>query len=124
MDFKLRLKEEISYQDILLKELADKAGISKRTLESYVDARGRTPGVDVAVRIAQALGVTVEYLVTGKNSSVSNEMSNFYSSYAKYSVFLEYFSELTGEQIEDMEAMVIGLVQKNREKKEKTASAG
>ena len=51
-------------------------------------------------------------------------VSNFYSSYAKYSVFLEYFSELTGEQIEDMEAMVIGLVQKNREKKEKAASAG
>jgi transcriptional regulator with XRE-family HTH domain len=33
------------------------------------------PAADVAVKIAKALGVTVEYLVTGENSSTSKELS-------------------------------------------------
>lgn len=68
MGFKARLKSEMSYNDIILKELASSAGISVRTLESYVDSRERMPAADVAVRIAKALGTTVEYLVTGEDS--------------------------------------------------------
>jgi len=33
------------------------------------------PPADIAVKIAKALGVTVEYLVTGKDSSTSKEVS-------------------------------------------------
>jgi transcriptional regulator with XRE-family HTH domain len=33
------------------------------------------PPADVAVKIAEALGVTVEYLVTGEDSSTSKETS-------------------------------------------------
>lgn len=68
MDFRSRLKDEISYQDIRLKELAEKAGLSLRTLETYVRTKGSMPAADVAVRIAQVLGVSVEYLVTGNIS--------------------------------------------------------
>ena len=67
MSFKERLKEEISYQGLQLKEVALKANISKRTLDTYVDKRERMPAADVAVRLAKALDVSVEYLVTGKN---------------------------------------------------------
>lgn len=68
MSFKARLKYEISYNDIILKELASRARVSIRTLESYVDSRERMPAADVAVRIARVLGTTVEYLVTGEDS--------------------------------------------------------
>jgi len=33
------------------------------------------PPADTAVKIAQALGVTVEYLVTGEDSSIPNEVN-------------------------------------------------
>ena len=65
MGFKDNLKSEISYQDIRVKELATKAGISKKTLDNYLNTREHVPSADVAVKIAQALGVSVEYLVTG-----------------------------------------------------------
>ena len=65
MGFKENLKSELSYQDILVKELAARTGVSKKTLDNYLNIRGNMPSADVAVKIAQALGVSVEYLVTG-----------------------------------------------------------
>jgi len=66
MAFRENLKSELSYKGILVKELASITGISKKTLDNYLNARGYVPSADVAVRIAHALGVTVEYLVTGE----------------------------------------------------------
>ena len=68
MDFRSRLREEIEYSGMLYKEVAAKAGITKRTMDSYVGSQGSMPAADIAVRLAQVLGVSVEYLVTGKTS--------------------------------------------------------
>ena len=65
MDFRSRLREEIEYSGLLYKEVAAKAGITKRTMDSYVGTRGCMPSADIAVKLAQVLGVSVEYLVTG-----------------------------------------------------------
>ena len=72
MSFRKRLKEEITYNGLLLKEVADKAGIPKRTLDTYVDKREIIPPADVAVRLAKVLDVTVEYLVTGETKATTN----------------------------------------------------
>jgi transcriptional regulator with XRE-family HTH domain len=66
MGFKENLKSELSYQGKLVKELAALTGISKNTLSNYLNVRGYTPSAEIAVKIAQALGVSVEYLVTGE----------------------------------------------------------
>ena len=66
MAFRENLKSELSYKGILVKELAALTGISKSTLDNYLNVRGYMPPADVAVKIAHALGVTVEYLVTGE----------------------------------------------------------
>ena len=50
------------------KELAIKTGLSHKTIENYVKKEASVPAADKAVLIAQALGVTVEYLVTGEKS--------------------------------------------------------
>jgi len=63
--FKQTLKEELSFQNMTVKELAYKTSISPRTLEGYLGTRGSIPPADAAVKIARALNVTVEYLVTG-----------------------------------------------------------
>ncbi len=79
--FRETLRSELDFQDIKVKELAVQTGISQRTLEGYLGARGSIPPADVAVKIAQALNVTVEYLVTGnteQNCFKSRETSNSY----------------------------------------------
>jgi len=71
MGFKENLKSELSYKSILVKELAALTGISKKTLDNYLNIRGNMPSADIAVRIAHALGVTVEYLVTGEEMTLT-----------------------------------------------------
>jgi len=53
------------------KELSAKTGLSLKTIENYVKKDSSIPSADKAVLIAQALGVTVEYLVTGKDAKNS-----------------------------------------------------
>ena len=63
--FRKTLRSELSFQDMKVKELAARTGVPLRTLESYLSARASIPPADVAVKIARALNVSVEYLVTG-----------------------------------------------------------
>jgi transcriptional regulator with XRE-family HTH domain len=65
MGFRENLKAELSYADMRVKELASLSGVKKSTIDSYLRENGYTPSADMAVRIAKALGVSVEYLVTG-----------------------------------------------------------
>jgi transcriptional regulator with XRE-family HTH domain len=79
MGFRENLKAELTYSGMLVKELAVQTGLKKHTIDNYLSVRGRMPAADVAVRIAYALGVSVEYLVTGhetdkKSSSFSPEV--------------------------------------------------
>ena len=66
MGFRENLKSELTYQDMFVKELAGLTGISRHTLDNYLNVRGHMPTADAAVKIARALGVSVEYLVTGE----------------------------------------------------------
>ena len=90
MGFKERLREEIEYRGLLVKEVSTAVGISNSTFLSYIDARGVLPNVETAVKIAKYLGVTVEYLVEGdvnpgnlNNSSTQSEKSKLSESYDK-----------------------------------------
>lgn len=69
MDFRSRLREEIEFSGLLDKEVASKAGITKRALDSYVGSQASMPSAEVAVKLAKVLGVSVEYLVTGNEES-------------------------------------------------------
>jgi len=70
MSFKENLRESIDFCGIEQKELAYKANISLRNIENYLRENASIPSADKAVRIAQVLGVTVEYLVTGENPTI------------------------------------------------------
>ena len=67
MSFRDNLKEAINFLGLEQKELAHKANISLRNIENYLRENASIPSADKAVQIAQVLGVTVEYLVTGIN---------------------------------------------------------
>ena len=65
MSFRENLREAIDFCGLEQKELAHKANTSLRNIENYLRENGSIPSADKAVQIAQVLGVTVEYLVTG-----------------------------------------------------------
>jgi transcriptional regulator with XRE-family HTH domain len=69
MGFRSNLREILDFTGMEQKELAAKTGLSPKTIENYVKKDSSIPSADKAVLIAQALGVTVEYLVTGKESA-------------------------------------------------------
>jgi transcriptional regulator with XRE-family HTH domain len=102
MGFKENLKSELTYQDMLVKELAARAEISRHTLDNYLNVRERMPTADVAVKIAKALGVSVEYLVTGDECGHDKTSLG-----AEIRVLIQNFKQLN----EDDRKMVIAIVQ-------------
>jgi len=76
MGFKENLKSQLEYSGMLIKELAASSGIKKKTIDSYLGSNSHTPSVEAAVSIAKALGVTVEYLVTGKDPAKNTPLSS------------------------------------------------
>ena len=113
MGFKENLKSELNYQDMMVKELAAITKISRHTLDNYLNVRERMPTADVAVKIARALGVSVEYLVTGSPSEPCEEKHPDKSSMGpEIRLLIQNFKLLN----EDDRKMVIGIMQlfKNR----------
>lgn len=76
MGFAENVRSELEFQDIHIKELADKTGISKNTLDKYLSGKKALPRIDNAVKIAEALGVSVEYLAVGRNTGCELQISN------------------------------------------------
>ncbi|MDR2767701.1 MAG: helix-turn-helix domain-containing protein [Treponema sp.] len=69
-NFRKNLRAELDYLGLTVKELSAKTGIAKGTLDSYLGVRASMPPADLAVKIAGALGVSVEYLVSGEKEKV------------------------------------------------------
>ena len=67
MGFKENLKEELTYKGMLVKDLAEKTGLNQASLSNYLRENSSIPSADIAVKIAKALNVSVEYLVSGKD---------------------------------------------------------
>ncbi|MCL2793443.1 MAG: helix-turn-helix domain-containing protein [Spirochaetaceae bacterium] len=65
MGFRENLKAELDFSGILVKELAARSGVKKKTIDSYLSNKCYSPSAEAAVSIAKALGVSVEFLVTG-----------------------------------------------------------
>jgi len=78
MSFRDNLKEAIDSCGLEQKELARKANISLRNIENYLRKNASIPSADKAVQIAQVLGVTVEYLVTGKDQPAKYSSSSLH----------------------------------------------
>ena len=92
MDFRERLKEVMAYHDLKTQELAEKSGVNKRTIDHYLMSDSQEPSVSKAVKIAQALNVSVEYLVTGKSAGGSDFLSR------ELRAFMRDFSALPPRQ--------------------------
>jgi transcriptional regulator with XRE-family HTH domain len=66
-----RVKELIKKKKATQADVARACGFSLRTFQGWM-AKGVSPTVTEAYHLAKVLGVTVEYLLTGKNKRVKN----------------------------------------------------
>ncbi|MCL2382019.1 MAG: helix-turn-helix domain-containing protein [Treponema sp.] len=66
--FKTNLRAALTSRGLTVRELSVITGIAKGTLDCYLGARASIPPADIAAKIAAALGVTVEYLVSGNDA--------------------------------------------------------
>ena len=77
MSFKKNLKSELNYAGMMVKELSAITGIKRHTLDNYLNTHNSVPNAEAAVKIAQALGTTVEYLVTGRDFFDEKKQASF-----------------------------------------------
>lgn len=92
MGFGENLHNELVFQDIQIKELAARTGIKKSTLDKYLSGKKSQPSVENAVKIAECLGVTVEYLVNGVQISDEKLKSALP---IEYRVLVDYYQKLS-----------------------------
>lgn len=65
MSFKENLKEAMFCKKLQTSDLALMTGINAGTISSYLKTKGSMPPADKALKLAQALGVSVDFLVNG-----------------------------------------------------------
>ena len=110
MAFKENLKSELDYKNVKVKELAAETGISRRTIDQYLASAAKMPSAENAVKIAQVLGVSVEYLVNGtentKSPSQKETEQNQLRLYRKYHNLIEKMERFS----EDKQTVVNNLV--------------
>ena len=111
-NFRKILREELDYQGLTVKELAAKSGVAKGAIDSYLGKQASMPPADTAVRLAEVLGVTVEYLVNGEDNGRETPVQ-FYSSPKKRSL-LRIFDEMAPED-QKLTLDFVKILKKNRE---------
>lgn len=101
-DFWKRVDEELDYKGMNRKALSKEVGFSVGNVGKGIQL-GSSPSADTAVKIAQVLGVSVEYLVNGTNKSTEKNQENEelqLKLYRKYHDLIAKCEKLPPEQVE------------------------
>jgi len=117
--FSQRLRYEMEYIGLTRKEFAAKAGIQKRALDAYLEAQQSMPPADKAVQMAAALGLSVEYLVTGKEYRKTMDLSQ----YMQFRDILDDLAALPDEIMDPIKAVIRAFAASQR-KKERSVDEG
>ena len=87
-----RVKSQIKEKKMTQKELAASCAINPRTFQNWI-RRSLFPDVENGYRIACFLGVTVEYLITGKNNTTMDHIKTIRSQLKKVDEQLQKIRE-------------------------------
>lgn len=114
MDFKERLKWELEKKDMRVKELAQKSGVKKQTIDNYLSTHNSQPSAESAVKIARALNLSVEYLIDGKNpiSSCHAETENYSTQQRR---LVRQISNISDQDLKLVSALVNAILKRNVE---------
>lgn len=79
----------MSIMGLTTKELSSRSGIKEETINSYLKTNGAMPTADKAVKLAEALNTSVEFLVTGFERKSTNNTYEIHSGSRYYNFFSE-----------------------------------
>ncbi|MBQ5908567.1 MAG: hypothetical protein IIW80_11025 [Treponema sp.] len=99
-----RVDEELEYKGMNRKSLATEVGFNLGNIGKGIQL-GSSPSADTAVKIAKVLNVSVEYLVTGQDSSLQKENLDLHR-YREYSSFINQLDSLPENQRELIKSIV------------------
>lgn len=113
-DFWNRVKELMASQGILQKDMAEAAGVSIGSFKNWL-CRNILPDCVKAVKIANKLGTTVEYLVTGNSDNFTEAESELIGYFRKTPDTLKYLTLHNAEYFSkaDAEGHITVVVDKN-----------
>jgi len=103
-NFRENLRNELNFQNVTIKELSARTGIPIPTLDCYLGARATVPSVDAAYKIAQALRVSIEYLINGENTNTANPAKKKKSQEAQN--VIKWIENLNSEQYKAINNMI------------------
>lgn len=72
MTFWDRLKDEYQRQGFTVEQLSKLSGVSTHTLQGWF-AKKTMPKIDACLKVAKALGVSIEYLLTGEETALPDD---------------------------------------------------
>lgn len=106
MSFGDNLREMMKAMDITASELSVKTDISKDTINSYLKTNGPIPSADKAVKIADILNTSVEFLVTGFEKSENLQTTYDIHKMRKYARTIDALDSLPESSRSPIELMI------------------
>jgi|LSQX01.3.fsa_nt_gb transcriptional regulator with XRE-family HTH domain len=103
---------EIKRQNTTQEWLSGKAGVKYQTFKGWI-SKEIYPRVDEAVHIANALGVTVEYLFLGRDASATYEDMRILSLAKKHLQTLEALDSMNEQTRDIIKAQIMAVAVKN-----------
>ena len=100
-DFWKRVDEELDFKGLTRTYIAEKCGCSLTNINLGLK-RGSTPSAETAVKIAEVLGVSVEYLVNGTDTSKNKhaQSEEDLHLFRKYQKLIQKCEELSPQKTE------------------------
>lgn len=102
MDFWKNVEDELELQGISKKELSINTNINIQSLHKSFERKSEVSAIN-ALKISNFLNVSVEYLVTGKDSEKDNELLR------KYKTTLQALEKIPQKPRENIEQMILQL---------------
>ena len=99
-----RVDKELDFYGLSRTFLANKCKFSLTNIGQGIKL-GSTPSAETAVKIAKVLNVSVEFLVTGNDTTFSKK-GIYYSKYKKYSTLIEKIDRLSDKSKTALENIV------------------
>lgn len=111
-----RLHQLAVRNGITVKEMAEKCGVPKSSLEGYMRLRGaKRPGVDAVIAIADAMNVSIDWLVGRSDSKEIGEAERRRIGMAMYKLVVDILKDIDRAQDSTEEPIVAGGKIGNRE---------
>ncbi|MBQ3713236.1 MAG: helix-turn-helix transcriptional regulator [Spirochaetia bacterium] len=122
INFRKNLRALLDYEYISVKELAEMTGIPKRSIENYLGSRASMPPADYAFKIAKALHVNVEYLISGSAETYKspgfNALNRIIAENREYSHIFNDIENLSENDIRMILDILVAIIKNRINKKE------